>query len=136
MTNLYSDTLPMTSPIYNVHPTSDTSKPRVLPSLSYTAENLKFINKFNFQVSDPTDTENITLCDLILKCKTFYATHKNYVGKMATPIRFKLKPNAQLITQRPSEVPIHYRDKLNTLLKELEIHITLSNKLVLLHITN
>ena len=30
------------------------------------------------------------------------------------------KPNAQLITQRPSKIPIHYRDKLNTLPKELE----------------
>ena len=29
-------------------------------------------------------------------------------------------PNAKLITQRPSKVPIHYRDKLNTLPKELE----------------
>ena len=26
----------------------------------------------------------------------------------------------QLMTQRPSKVPIHYRDKLNALLKELE----------------
>ena len=31
---------------------------------------------------------------------------------------FVLKPNAQLMTQRPSKVPIHYRDKLNALLKE------------------
>ena len=28
-------------------------------------------------------------------------------------------------TQRPSKVPIHYRDKLNTLLKDLEKHILL-----------
>ena len=28
--------------------------------------------------------------------------------------------NTNLITQRPSKVPVHYRDKLNTLLKELE----------------
>ena len=31
-----------------------------------------------------------------------------------------IKPNAQSITQRPSKVPIHYRDKLNSLIKELE----------------
>ena len=48
--------------------------------------------------------------------------HKNDVGKIATPFRIRLKPNAQLITERPSKVPIHYRDKLKTLLKELENH--------------
>ena len=47
---------------------------------------------------------------------------KNNVGKISTPFRIRLKPNAQLITQRPSKVPIHYRDKLNTLLKELGKH--------------
>ena len=59
---------------------------------------------------------------MLLKYKTCYATHKNDVGKIATLFRIRLKPNAQLITQRPSKVPIHYRDKLNNLLKELEKH--------------
>ena len=90
--------------------------------LPYTTENLKFINKFNFQFSDLTDTEYITLCKLLLKYKTCSATHKNDVGKIATPFRIRPKPNSQLITQRPSKVPIHYRDKLKTLLKELEEH--------------
>ena len=40
--------------------------------------------------------------------------------KISTPFRIRLKPNAQLMTQRPSKLPIHYRDKLNALLKELE----------------
>ena len=57
---------------------------------------------------------------MLLKYKTFYATHKNDVGKISTPFRIRLKPNAQLMTQRPSKVPIQYRDKLNVLLKELE----------------
>ena len=47
---------------------------------------------------------------------------KNDVGKSANPFRIGLKPNAQLITQRPSKVPIDYRDKFNTLPKELEKH--------------
>ena len=118
MTN--SDTQTITSPICIVQPFSHTSKSRILSSLAYTRENLKFINKLNFQFSDLTDTEYITLCNLILKYKTCYATHKNDVGKIATPFRVRPNPNAQLITQRPSKVPIHYRDKLNTLLKELE----------------
>ena len=59
---------------------------------------------------------------MLLKYKTCYAIHKNDVGEIATPFRIRPKPNAQLLTQRPSKVPIHYRDKLNTLLKDLEKH--------------
>ena len=59
---------------------------------------------------------------MLLKYKPCYATHKNDVGKISTPFCIRLKHNAQLIAQRPSKVPIHYRDKLNALLKELEKH--------------
>ena len=68
MTN--SDIPNQTSPLYNVQPISHTSERRIFPSLPYTSENLKFINKFNFQVSDFTDTEYITLCNMLLKYKT------------------------------------------------------------------
>ena len=44
------------------------------------------------------------------------------MGKIATPFRISLKPNAHFLTQRPSKVPIHYREKLNNLLEELEKH--------------
>ena len=112
--------LPRTPSLYNVQPTYHSSQPRVFPSLPYSHENLKFINKFNFQFSDLTDTEYTTLCNLLLRYKICYATHKNDVGKIATPFRIRLKPNAQLITQRPSKVPIHYRDEFNTLPKEFK----------------
>ena len=118
MTN--SDITHQTSPLYNVQHTSHTSGTRIFPSSPYTSENLKFINKFNFQFSDLTDIEYITLCNMLLKYKTCYATHKNDVGKISTPFRIRLKPNAQVTTQLPSKVPIHCRDKLNALLKELE----------------
>ena len=51
-------------------------------------------------------------------------TSKRNVGTIATSFRTRLKPNVQLLTQRqrPSKVHCHYRDKLNNLLKELEIH--------------
>ena len=117
MTN--NDNPNQTSPLYNVQPTSHTSEKRIFPSLPYT-ENLKFINKFNFQFSDLTDTEYITLCNMLPKYNTCYATHKKDVGKISLPFRIRLQPNAQLMTQRPSKVPIHYRDKLNVLLEELE----------------
>ena len=113
-----SDIPSQTSPLYNVQPTSHTSEKPVFPSLPpYTSNNLKFINKINYHFSDLTDTEYITLCNMLLKNKTCYATHKNDVGKISTPFRIRHKPNAQLMTQRPSQVPIHYRDKLNALLK-------------------
>ena len=116
-----NDDIPnQTFSLYNVKPTSHTSEKRIFPSLPYTSDNLKINNKFNFQFSDHTDTEYITLCNMLLKYKTCYATHKNDVEKIPTPFRIRLKPNAQLMTQRPSKVPIHYRDKLNVLLKELE----------------
>ena len=118
----HSDTPHKTSPLYNVQPTSNTSEKRIFPFLPYTSDNLKFIIKFNFQFLDITDTEYITICNMLLKYKTCYATHKNDVGKIFTPFRIRLKPNAQLLTQRPSKVPIHYRDKLNNILKELEKH--------------
>ena len=118
MTN--SDIPSRTSPLYNVQPTSHTSQKRIFPSLPYTSDNLKFIHKFNFQFSDLTDTECITLCNMLLKNKTCYANHKNDVGKISTPFRIRLEPNAQLMTQGPSKVTIHYRDKLKALLKELE----------------
>ena len=60
--------------LYNVQPTSHISKPRLVTSLPYTEANLKFKINFNFQPSDFTDTEDITLCALLLKYKTCYAT--------------------------------------------------------------
>ena len=86
--------------------------------LPYSTENLKFTIKFNFQFSDLTNTEYVTLCNLLLKKRTCYATHKNAVGKIATPFRIRLKPNAQLPTQLL--LKYHYRDKLNNILRELE----------------
>ena len=61
------DTFSTTQSLYNVQPTSHTSKPRVFSSLPYSPEILKFINKFNFQFSDLTNTEYVTLCNLLLK---------------------------------------------------------------------
>ena len=58
MTN--SDTLQKTD-LYNYQPKSHTSKSRVFPSLPYSPENLKFINKFNFHFSDLTNTDYVTL---------------------------------------------------------------------------
>ena len=57
------------------------------------------------------------------------------VGNTANPFRKLLKVNAQLVTQRPSKVPIQYRDKFINLLKKIR-GTALLNKLVLLQKTN
>ena len=93
--------------LYNVQPTSHTTKPRTFPSVPDTKENVEIMNKLNFQVSDLTDTEYVTICNLLIKHKICYTTHEDDVGKISTPFCIRLEPNAGLMTQRPSKVPIH-----------------------------
>ena len=118
MTN--SDIPNHTSPLYNVQPTSHTSEKRIFPSLPYTSENLKFINKFNFQFLTLQTLNTLPFAMCYSNIKHVMQLIKNDVGKISTPFRIRLIPNAQLMTQRPVKVPIHYRDKLNALLKEVE----------------
>ena len=67
-----------------------------------------------------TDTEYVNLCNIPINNQHCYAKHKNDVGKISTPFRIRIKENCKLQTQRPSKVPIHYGDRLNKLLTELE----------------
>ena len=53
---------PKAKSLHNVQPTSNNTKLHIFPSLPYSKESHKFINKFNFQFSDLTDTEYISLC--------------------------------------------------------------------------
>ena len=69
-----------------------------------------------------TDTEYVNLCNILINNEHCYAKHRNDVGKISTPFRIRIKENCKLQTQRPSKVPIHYRDRLNKLLEELEKH--------------
>ena len=89
---------------------------RPLPPLPYSPDIQQFLNKFKFQYSDVSDDEYLQLCSILVKYRTCYATHKSDVGQIATPFRIRLKPNAKLQTQRPTKVPIHYREKLKNFL--------------------
>ena len=122
-----STTSTIPNSLYNVQPSSHKTESRIFLSLPYTKKNLKLTNKFNFQFSDSTDTEYVTLCNLLLRYKNCYTTYKNGVGKVSTPFQIRLKPNARLMPQRPPKVPIHNKEEY-ALLEELE-NITLSNKL-------
>ena len=88
-------------------------------SLLYTAKSQQIIKKFNFEFSDLTDTENVNLCNILINNQNCYAKHRNDVGKISTPFRIRIKEKCKLQTQRPSKVPIHYRDRINKLLVEL-----------------
>ena len=106
--------------VNNLQPSQSLTRP--LPPLAYSPDTQQFLHKFKFQYSDVTDEEYLQLCSILVKYRSCYATHKNDVGRIATPFRIRLKPNAKLQTQRPTKVPIHYREKLKTLLDELEKH--------------
>ena len=110
--------LPIPSVTGNLRPSDKIRKD--FPSLLYTAEIQQFKKKLNFEYSDLTDTENVNLCNILINNQNCYAKHRNDVGKVSTPIRIEIKENCKLQTQRPSKVPIHYRDRLNKLLVELE----------------
>ena len=110
--------LPFPSVTGNLRPSDKTRKD--FPSLPYTAENQQIIKKFNFEYPDLTDNESVNLCNILINNQHCYAKHRNDVGKISTPFRNRIKANCKLQTQRPSKVPIHYRDRLYKLLVELE----------------
>ena len=110
--------LPIPSVTGNLRPSNKIRKD--FPPLPFSTENQQFIKKFNFEYSDLTDTENVNLCNILIDNQHCYAKHKNDVGKISTPFRIRIKDNCKLHTQRPSEVPIHYRARLNKRLLELE----------------
>ena len=113
--------IPIPSVTRNLRPSDKIRKD--FPSLPYTTENQQFLKKFNFEYSDLTDTEYVNLCNILINNQNCYAKHRNDVGKISTPFRIRLEENCKLQTQRPSEVPIHYGDRLNNLLVELEKYI-------------
>ena len=119
--------LPIPSGTGNLRPSDKIRKEFI--SLPYTAENQQFIKKFNFEYSDLTDTECVNICNILINDQHCYAKHKNDVGTISTPFRIRIEENCKLQTQRPSKVLIHYRDRLNKLLTELEKHNIKKNRL-------
>ena len=75
---------------------------------------------FIFEYSDLTDTEYVNIGNILINNQNCYAKHRNDVGKISTTFRIRIIENCKLQTQRPSKVPVHYRNRLNKLLVELE----------------
>ena len=67
-----------------------------------------------------TDNEYVNLCNILINNQLCYAKHRNDVGTVSTPFRIRIKENCKLQTQRHSKVTIHYRNRLNKFLVELE----------------
>ena len=87
--------------------------------LAYHEESLLFLKKIHFQLSDQNDSEYIQLYKSLVEKKHF-TTHRNDVGKISTLSRIRLKLNAKLQTQRPTDVPVQYREKQNAFLDDLQ----------------
>ena len=113
--------LPIPSVTGNLRPSDKIRKD--FPLLPYSTENQQFIKKFNFEYSGLSDTEYVNLCNILINNQNCYAKHNNDVGKISTPFRIRIRENCKLQTQRPSKIPIHYRDRLNKLLLELKKYI-------------
>ena len=81
--------LPIPSVTGNLRPSDKIRKD--FPSLPYSTENQQFIKKFNFEFSDLTDNEYVSLCNIPINHQNCYAKHKNDVGKISTPFRIGIK---------------------------------------------
>ena len=83
---------------YNVLPASDKSKQCVVCTLLYSKDNSRFLNKLNFQYSDPKTLPQVTIRQFLATPKKCYATHENDICKNAAPFRIRLKSHAPLFS--------------------------------------
>ena len=76
--------------------------------------------EFDFQFSDITDEEMTLLIDRLIDSKDVYSQLKFDVGKTRQKFHVTLKPNMELQKQRPSNVPLHLKEKLEKVLTQLK----------------
>ena len=79
-----------------------------------------FLKNFDFSVSDFTDSELKNLLRVLIKSNDVLFKFTHEVGKITQEFHVKLKKDAELREQRLSKVPLHYRDRLEILLKVLQ----------------
>ena len=83
-------------------------------------EFVQYVKEFDFQFSDITDEEMTLLIDMLIDSRDVYSQHKFDVGKTRQKFHVTLKPNVELKRQRPSKIPLHLKEKLETLLTQLK----------------
>ena len=79
-----------------------------------------FVKNFDFSESDITDSELQHLLRVLIENNDVFCKFTYDVGKITQEFHVKLKKDAELRKQRPSKVPLHYRDRLEILLNELQ----------------
>ena len=79
-----------------------------------------FFKKFDFSESGFTDSELHHLLRVFIQNNEIFSKFTYDVGKITQKFHVKLKKDAELWNQRHSKVPLHYRDRLETLLNELQ----------------
>ena len=88
-------------------------------NINLSEEDLKFLSKFPFDAPqlDPNDT--VRLWKELLNNKKSYSQHKYDLGKVNHEFSITLKDDATFVKQRPSKIPINWRNKVLSLLDKL-----------------
>ena len=79
-----------------------------------------FLKNIDFSESDITDSELQHLLRVLIENHDVFSKFTYDVGKITQGFHVKLKNDAELRKQRPSKVPLDYRDRLEILLNELQ----------------
>ena len=67
-----------------------------------------------------TNLSTINSAKIGMRMKLLYHTVKPDIGKISNPFREKIKSDAKLQTQRPTEIPFHYGEKQKVLNDDLQ----------------
>ena len=87
---------------------------------SFPKKDREFLLKFDFSQTDLTPDEFALLTRILIEDQDVYSKFQYDVGRTKQEFSVKLKPGSELKKQRPSKVPLYYRDKLDALLEQLE----------------
>ena len=79
-----------------------------------------FLESFDFSESDITDSELQHLLRVLIENNDVFSKFTYDVGKISREFHVKFKKDAELWKQRPSKVPLLYKDRLEILLNELQ----------------
>ena len=89
--------------------------------LQYQSKELiNYVKEFDFQYSDITDEEMVFLIEMLVDAWDVYSQQKFYMAKTRQNFHVTLIPNVELKRQRPSNVPLHLKEKLGKLLTQLK----------------
>ena len=79
-----------------------------------------FLKSFDFFESDITNSELQHLFRVLIQNNDVFSKFIYDVGKITQQFHVRLKKDAEVRKQRPSKVPLHYRDRPEILLNELQ----------------